>query len=71
MAAGLDEAPHTSIVLHATHHTSKQTMARDWPSLAKSGGLEKLKVGDLKEYLKEHGLSQTGEKVSGLFLLWG
>lgn len=43
-------------------------MARDWPALAKSGGLEKLKVGELKLYLKEHGLSQTGEKVSGLFV---
>lgn len=36
----------------------------DWAALAKSGGLEKLKVGELKGYLKEKGLSQTGEKVN-------
>ncbi|TFJ88403.1 hypothetical protein NSK_000752 [Nannochloropsis salina CCMP1776] len=42
-------------------------MSKNWNVLAKSGGLEKLKVGELKGFLKENGLSQTGEKGTLMF----
>eukprot|EP00624_Nannochloropsis_granulata_P007617 evm.model.NODE_8710_length_21214_cov_36.574619.5 len=42
-------------------------MSKDWNGLAKSGGLEKLKVGELKGFLKDHGISQTGEKGTLMF----
>jgi len=42
-------------------------MNKDWNGLAKSGGLEKLKVGELKGFLKDHGISQTGEKGTLMF----
>jgi hypothetical protein len=42
-------------------------MSKDWNGLAKSGGLEKLKVGELKGFLKEKGISQTGEKGTLMF----
>ena len=39
-------------------------MPKDWAKLAASSeGLEKCKVGELKEYLKAAGISQSGEKV--------
>jgi uncharacterized protein (DUF1697 family) len=38
-------------------------MKREWAKLAASGGLEKLKVAELKAYCKDAGLTQAGEKV--------
>lgn len=40
---------------------------KDWDALARSGGLEKLKVGELKDYCKQHGLVQAGEKGTLIF----
>lgn len=50
-----------------TLSTTPTTMSKDWNGLAKSGGLEKLKVGELKGFLKDHGISQTGEKGTLMF----
>ncbi len=41
--------------------------SKDWPRLVKSGQIEKLKISDLKEYLKDHGISQAGEKGTLIF----
>eukprot|EP00198_Chlamydomonas_reinhardtii_P009761 XP_001699098.1 DNA binding protein [Chlamydomonas reinhardtii] len=34
----------------------------DWPSLLRSGGLKKLKIDELKTYLRKHQLKLTGKK---------
>ena len=48
----------------ASSRSTEKADSTAWSALAQSGGLERLKVGELKGYLKERGLSQTGEKVS-------
>lgn len=48
-------------------HRNMPGPARDWDALARNGKLESLKVGELKEYCKEHGLVQAGEKGTLMF----
>ena len=47
--------------------TTSMASLDKWVGLVKSGSIERLKVGELKGFLKEQGLSQTGEKGTLLF----